>query len=55
MGKGLPIVAAGEVGVSQPPLSSSAMRSANPALVIVAGKEMGMVSTESMIWMTPPI
>ena len=39
---------AGELGVRNPPLLSRATRSVKPALVIVAGKEIGMVSTESM-------
>lgn len=51
----LTIEAAGELGFSQPPLLSSATRLFNPAFVIVAGREMGMVNTESTMCMRPPI
>lgn len=47
-------VTAGEFGASQPPLFNRAMKSFNPALVIVAGNDNGIVKTESMIWMIPP-
>jgi hypothetical protein len=45
---------AGELGVRNPALLTRATRSDRPALVIVAGKESGMVNTESMMWMRPP-
>lgn len=50
-----PIVTAGELGVKYPPLFKRAMRSVSPAFVIVAGREMGIVRTESMMWMSPPM
>ena len=50
----LPIVTAGESGVKYPPLFNKAMRSVSPAFVIVAGSEIGMVNTASIIWMSPP-
>jgi hypothetical protein len=45
----LPIVTAGESGVRYPPLFNKAMRSVSPAFVIVAGSEIGMVNTASII------
>jgi hypothetical protein len=35
-------------------LLNKAMRSVSPALVMVAGNDIGMVKTASMIWMRPP-
>ena len=50
----LTIFTAGELGVKKPPLLSNATRSVNPALVMVAGNETGIVSTESIICIRPP-
>ena len=48
------IVTAGELGVRNPPLLSNATRSVNPAFVTVAGAEIGIVKTESMMCINPP-
>ena len=40
--------------VSQPALLSNATRSFRPAFVMVAGTVSGIVSTLSIVWITPP-
>jgi len=49
LGRPLTMLTAGELGVSHPPLFNSATRSFNPAFVIVAGNETGIVRTASTI------